>query len=119
MLCAVLFDEPERDVALQLLSYRQLLAPRLLDHEVLNVAVIKVRRGTAPEQAHIAAADYAELPITLFDPPLAEQLTLALRYRLTAYDAAYLWLAADRRAPLLTFDKKLGEAAQTHLKSLE
>ena len=27
---------------------------------------------------------------------------------LSAYDAAYLWLAAELKAPLATFDRKLG-----------
>ena len=43
---------------------------------------------------------------------------LATQYRLTAYDAAYLWLAVQLNAPLATFDKKLGEAAQTCLGAL-
>jgi predicted nucleic acid-binding protein len=35
-----------------------------------------------------------------------------LRTGLTAYDAAYLQLALELRAPLATFDKKLGQTAQ-------
>ena len=34
---------------------------------------------------------------------------------LTAYDAAYLLLAATLQAPLLTFDQRLSQAAQRHL----
>lgn len=118
LVCAVLFGEPERDAASQLMCYRQLLAPRLLDQEVLNVAVTKSRRGLAANDATAAVAAYAELPVELFDPDLAEQLELALRYGLTGYDAAYLWLAAACRAPLLTFDRKLAAVAQRHLQSL-
>ena len=44
---------------------------------------------------------------------------LALRYDLSTYDAAYLWLAAGLKAPLATLDRRLGEAAQRHLQSLE
>jgi predicted nucleic acid-binding protein len=40
---------------------------------------------------------------------------IALRYALITYDAAYLWLAAELRAPLATFDLSLGRAAQQHL----
>jgi predicted nucleic acid-binding protein len=42
-------------------------------------------------------------------------LELAARYQLTAYDATYLWLAAELKCPLLTFDVGLGKAATTHL----
>jgi predicted nucleic acid-binding protein len=37
---------------------------------------------------------------------------VALRRRLSTYDAAYLWLAASLDAPLATFDRRLGEAAR-------
>ena len=42
----------------------------------------------------------------------------AARYELSAYDAAYLWLAAELRAPLATFDRRLAEATQAHLGTL-
>jgi predicted nucleic acid-binding protein len=42
-------------------------------------------------------------------------LALAHRYKLTAYDAAYLWLAERLEAPLATFDNLLARAAQEHL----
>ncbi len=41
-----------------------------------------------------------------------------MRYQLSAYDAAYLWLAAELKAPLATFDAKLAAAAQAHLGAL-
>lgn len=119
VLCALLFDEPEAQAAGQLMSGRELHAPRLLDQEILNVAVTKARRGLALPAARRALADFLEQPITLTDPALDEQLELALRYRLSGYDAAYLWLAATLRAPLLTFDERLGKAAAAHLKTLD
>lgn len=118
LLCAVLFDEPEAPDALTQLRGHRLCAPTLLDQEVLNVAVIKQRRGLAAEGAQRALADYLELPVELAEPVLDEQLALALRYGLSGYDAAYLWLAGEMRAPLLTFDRKLAEAARALHQSL-
>lgn len=118
LICAYLFEEPEAPEAGRLMTGKRLCAPRLLDQEVLNVCVIKARRGLAPESARRALADFLDQPIDFADPVLDEQLALALRYGLSGYDAAYLWLAAELRAPLLTFDRKLGAAAQAHLQGL-
>ncbi len=118
LLCAVIFDEAERLDAQAQLAGRQLWAPRLLDQEVLNVAVKKHRRGLAAEVVQRALQDFLDYQIDMADPPPMEQLGLALRYGLSGYDAAYLCLAAELRVPLLTFDKQLGEAARQHLESL-
>ena len=37
---------------------------------------------------------------------------------LSGYDADYIWLAAELKAPLATFDRKLATAAKAHLASL-
>ena len=58
------------------------------------------------------------MDITLHRVEPQQALTLARRYQLSAYDAAYLWLAAELKAPLATFDDKLAAAAQTRWASL-
>ncbi len=118
LLCAVIFDEAERHEAQAQLAGKQLWAPRLLDHEVLNVAVKKHRRGLPVDVVQRALHDFLDYQIDVADPSPLDQLALALRYGLSGYDAAYLWLAAELRVPLLTFDKQLGEAARQHLESL-
>lgn len=118
LLCAYLFEEAEAPEALRLMTGKRLCAPRLLDQEVLNVCTIKVKRGLATESARRVLVDFLDQPIDLADPVLDEQLALALRYGISGYDAAYLWLAAELRAPLLTFDRKLGAAALAHLQGL-
>jgi predicted nucleic acid-binding protein len=117
VLSAVLFDEPERDQAAQRMAGHALHAPQLLDHELVNVAIKKQRRGLAAEVVARALADFAVQDITLQRTDLSDQFALAQRYELTAYDAAYLWLAAHLAAPLATFDERLARAAQQHLKS--
>ncbi len=115
-LAGIVFQEPWRDEALQRISGRTLHAPSLLDYEITSVAIKKLRRG----EAH--AADGLEqalgMDIELHDADLQEVCKLAIRYQLSAYDAAYLWLAAELKAPLATFDEKLATAAQAHLSSL-
>lgn len=116
-LAGVLFQEPWKDQALQQLAGRQLLAPALLPFELCNVAVKKTRQGAA-EAAAEGLARWAELDIELAEVKLDDLHHLAQRYRLTAYDAAYLWLAAERRCPLATFDERLAGAASEHLATL-
>lgn len=118
-LSAFLFAEPMREEALQQLTGRSLHAPTLLDHEIASVAFKKRRQNWPPAAIDMALADYAELRITLHRCDLAAQVGLAERYALSAYDAAYLWLAAEMKAPLATFDKALGLAAQAHLSQLK
>lgn len=119
LICAVLFDEPQRDEARALLDGRQLVAPRLLDYEIVNVAVKKQRRGLPAATAQRALADYVAQRIELVNIELAAQFALAERYQLSAYDASYLWLAGELKTPLATFDRKLSEAAQRHLRALD
>lgn len=118
VISALLFDEPERDQAQAWMQGKQLYAPQLLDYEVANVAVSKRRKGLPLAAAEIALRHYESADIQLLDPDPAELVGLAERYELSAYDAAYLWLAAEIKAPLATFDRRLGEAARRHLASL-
>lgn len=119
LVCAILFDEPERSTALQWLAGRSLHAPELLAHEVANVALKKRQRGWPADAVLSALSDFQQLPIDLHATDLPGQFVLAEQHGLSACDAAYLWLASALKAPLATFDRKLGEAAQRHLGALE
>jgi predicted nucleic acid-binding protein len=81
------------------------------------VALKKNRRGD-PNLAVVGMQTYATMDIKLHPVKPDEVLALAIRYQLSAYDAAYLWLAAELKCPLATFDEKLASAAQVHLSQL-
>jgi predicted nucleic acid-binding protein len=115
---AILFDESARDEALARLAGHSLHAPNLLDHEIASVALKKRRHDWPAESLALALSDYAAYDIALHAIDLEAQYELAARYALSAYDAAYLWLAAEIKAPLATFDQKLATAAQAHLSAL-
>ena len=119
LLAALHFNEPERGAAEQRLAQHALHAPKLLDHEMVQVGLTKLKRGEAPIAVLEGLTDYRAQAIQLHDTDPMGQFELGQRYRLSAYDAAYLWLAATLRAPLATFDKRLAEAAQQHLKTLD
>jgi predicted nucleic acid-binding protein len=117
MIATLLYQEDQCEEAERRLTDRELHAPDLLDYEFANVAMNKIRRQQSGSVA-AALAFYIEYPITLHPIDVTDTVELAARYNLSAYDAAYLWLAEALKAPLATFDAKLGEAARVHLASL-
>ena len=116
-LAGLLFHEEWEALAAVKIHGRTLHAPFLLQIEIASVALKKHRKGFT-DIVTDAIAQYADLDINLYRVEPQDALALALRYKLSAYDAAYLWLAAELKAPLATFDEKLGRAAQIHLASL-
>ena len=115
VLVAILFQEPQRDEALRCMAAKTLHAPVLLDSEVANVAVKKVRAGISPTVIEDGLEMYVEQSIELHRPDVQAQFALAQRFGLSAYDAAYLWVAGMLQAPLATFDARLAQAARAYL----
>lgn len=118
VLAAAIFgDEEEREPALAFLQGRSLTAPHLVDCEMASVALKKLRRERLPEAAvEEALSLFASLDIERHAVAPEAIFALARRYDLTAYDAAYLWLAEHLEAPLATFDQALAEAARRHFR---
>lgn len=111
------FNEDWQDQADQQIAHRELHAPYLLQFEIANVALKKSLKGF-DQVAADGLAQFGAMAMHLHRIEEAPVVALALRYRLTAYDAAYLWLAADLKCALATFDTSLAEAARQHLASL-
>ena len=116
-LVGILFEEPWQALASEKIRGRFLNAPFLLEIEFTSVAVKKHNQGYGA-LVDKALARFKTLNVTFHQMELAEVLSLALQYKLSAYDASYLWLAAELKAPLATFDEKLAQAATKHLSSL-
>ena len=97
------------------LSTERAVVPSLWLLEVANVLLLGARRGRLTAEA---AAEFADLllglPIDVVEPErdIADLMQLAAEHRLTAYDKAYLQVAAARRLPLATMDATLAEAAR-------
>ena len=58
-----------------------------------------------------AFAQYARMPIEIVEVDHAPTLPLAEAFGLSSYDAAYLWLARQCAAELVTLDRSLEAAA--------
>jgi len=108
---AVLFNEVTREAVVARLRGSALYAPALLEFEVANACLKKIR--AAPGERRLLLEAFAllkELSIVLEAVDLAEAITLAERTNLSLYDASYLWLARALDAELVTLDDKLGRA---------
>jgi predicted nucleic acid-binding protein len=108
---AVVFEEADGVTIRAHLQHDTLMAPHLLDHELTNVALVKIRRGLGSEPLIRAMLSTVRLlHVRRMPVPADDVVALALRTGLSAYDAAYLWLAKTEDVELVTLDRKLTEA---------
>jgi predicted nucleic acid-binding protein len=104
-------EHAERVRAELLKARRALWAPHLIDAEVGHVLRRAVRAGElAPDAAHAALDDLADLPLRRAPHRRLLPRAWALRENLSFYDALYVALAERLRAPLMTLDGRLAGA---------
>ena len=111
-LAALLFGEPEAEAIAKQLDGGRLTAPSLLDFELANVCLTKIRRQ--PGQREVLRAAFRlgrRLRVDTVAVDHAAILDLAVATGLTAYDASYLWLSRSLGADLVTLDRKLAAAS--------
>ena len=96
------------------------VVPDLWRHEMLNIAANYAKFAQSGLAGVTAAWEHAD---AMFGPRqravnMSAALALALKLRLSAYDAQYLALAKELDVPLVSLDKKLCAAAPTIALSL-
>jgi len=90
-------------------------APHLLDLEVAQVLRRYCASGDmSAERAEEALSDLAILGVNRYPHDLLLPRVWELRHNVTAYDAAYVALAEELSAPLLTRDRRLASATGHH-----
>ena len=94
------------------------VVPALWRLEIANSLTVAARRGRIDANFRRAVlSDLALLDITTDDHTdvhaWGETLSVADRFQLTVYDAAYLELAQRRNLPLATLDRELRVAAKS------
>ncbi|MGA9797160.1 MAG: type II toxin-antitoxin system VapC family toxin [Rhizomicrobium sp.] len=110
-------DDEIAKSAMEIVASRGALAPLHWPLEVANGLLVAQRRQRMDDASRRKSLhDFAALPIELDVETNAFAWNdigdLAERYRLTAYDAAYLELAMRARLPLATLDNELISAAR-------
>jgi predicted nucleic acid-binding protein len=87
-----------------------LIAPALLEYEVVSGLIIAQRRGRIPQASLVQAVTaFQELGITLkgITGLGSRIISYARAYSRSAYDAAYLAVAEHEKADFMTADKAL------------
>ncbi len=119
VLAWILPDESRQTVMtiLERLESEDAVVPEVWPLEVANALLIARRRRRITEKdVARALEDLAALPIQVDQEThrqaLQAALSLANKYRLSSYDAAYLELARRTRLPLATLDTKLRSACK-------
>lgn len=104
-------DDADGDRARERLQGERLVAPELLDLEVVAVVRKALLAGVLDERrAAMALADLADLDLErVSHRPLLVRIW-ELHPNITAYDAAYVALAETIEATLVTADRRLSQA---------
>lgn len=126
---AVFEDEEGHEQALALLKDHAfgkviLQAPTLLVYEVTNGILMTLQgkrpaRGLSPEDAKRILTHLQALRISLEAIAPEELLQVAQAHHCTAYDAAYLALAARSKIPFITGDRRLYNTVRANFRWIE
>jgi predicted nucleic acid-binding protein len=111
---AFLFNEVTQQKVAARLRDASLHAPALLEFEVANACLKKMRASPREQRALLEAFSLlGALAITPEAVNLSEAIALGEQAKVSLYDASYLWLARALDAELVTLDDKLARADKT------
>jgi predicted nucleic acid-binding protein len=106
--------DPRADAIAELLVDAFALVPSLWHVELANVLAMGLRRGRIDPDGiteFMADIDAFDIRTDAVTPHAGRLASASAEHGLSAYDASYLVLAADRALPLATGDRALAEAA--------
>jgi predicted nucleic acid-binding protein len=110
---AIVIDEPEKGLIVNLTKDVELLSPEMVLFEIGNALTRLKRRHILNDEKVIEAYNvYKHIPLRLVDVNIENALKIACQYNIYAYDAYYLEAACRLRLPLLTLDKPMKDIAR-------
>jgi predicted nucleic acid-binding protein len=113
-LLAVLLDEPERPVLINVTRNATLFTPPSVPWEIGNaVTALLKRRRINKTQALAIVRAFENIPLRGVTVDLERAVEIAAELGLYAYDAYLLEAARKLDCPLLTLDRALSRAAAT------
>lgn len=112
---ALVFGEPGKPWVESQIASVALIAPSLLHFELGNICWKKLRQFPAEANRLITAYEvWCMSGLVRYEAiDSIQTLGLARTHQLTFYDASYLYLAANRRADLVSLDARLARAARS------
>ena len=112
-LIAVIVGEPERNKIVDFTAGNTLIGPGSIPWEIGNAfsAMFKQSRLTLDE-AQKGLVIFDSIPLRYIEPDFVNALKISKQAGMYAYDAYVLDCALRHKAPLLTLDRKLKNAAQ-------
>ena len=121
VIIAVIINEKQKFRILELTQGKNLLAPSVIQNEILKtITNMHKRQWLRQNQVHDAFEIFKSIPLRILDFPLTEVATLSMQLNITPNDAAYIYTANKYKCPLYTFDETLKVAAnKTGVKLLE
>jgi predicted nucleic acid-binding protein len=110
-------SSPYADAVLAVVEQEGLRVPELWAREIANglaVAYLRKRITSTDEKAFLAALSHLSIEVEDASPltVVRDGTAAAMRYGLTAYDAAYVDLASRERLTLATLDVPMRKAAE-------
>jgi len=121
VIIAVIANEPEKDILIELTKEVELIAPHSVHWEIGNAfsAMLKRKRITL-NQAIRAIEEYKKIPIRFLDVELKQSIKIADKFSIYAYDAYLIRCALQYNSQLLTLDQNLVNFAnQMNVKIME
>ena len=110
---AVIADEPEKAVLVELTKGAVIVAPPSIKWEIGNAFSAMLKRSRINLEQAIEAIDiYQSISLEIVDVNLKDAVRLAGKYNIYAYDAYILQCALEHDLPLISLDRNLIDIAK-------
>lgn len=113
-LIAVILNEPEKSLILNITKGVRLLSPESVHWEIGNAFSAMIKRERIPLQlAQQGLMEYQNIPIKFINVDIFSTMELVKQFRMYAYDAYLIKCSMQTDTPLLTLDKGLINIAKS------